>query len=172
MAGRKYYAYTTDKYSTNLVEYDLLEIETGQPEIDEPLICNETKYPLLHRCYQCTSRFLRDGDYCVYCGVPLTNAAVYGALIAFFARLQFPVLMPTEASNAGYTIDTAYLEVLFPLLKSLDVPALKTRLAELGLDDLLADITAVENDPAVLQLLATSNDLAAIEAAIKDLIEA
>lgn len=172
MADRIYYAHTTDKWSTNIVTYDLQPIEAGGPEIDEPKICNETCYPLLHRCYQCRTRFIHTGDHCVFCGAPLTKAAIYGALIVFFARLQFPVLLPAEAAAAGYTIDAAFLETLFPLLKSLDVPVLKTILEQLGLSDLLQDVQTVEGQPAVLELLATSSDISAIAEAIKDLIEA
>lgn len=171
MADRIYHAYTTDKWSMNTESYDLQTIEPGRPEIDEPKICGETRYPLLHRCYICTSRFLHTGDYCVYCGAQMTKAAIYGALMAFFARLQYPELMPTEASAAGYVRDDEYLASLFPLLSSLNVPVIKGTLAALELDDLLADIATVESNPATLELLATSNDTAAIGEAIKDLIE-
>lgn len=171
MADRIYYALTTDKWSTNMVTYDLQPIEAGSPEIDEPKICNDTRHPLLHRCYQCSTRFVHTGDYCVYCGAILTKAAIYGALIAFFARLQYPVLMPTEAAAANYTIDEPYLQALFPLLSSLDVAAIKDTLSAFGLNDLLSDVQVVENDPALLELLATSNDTTLISAAIKQLIE-
>lgn len=171
MADRIYYAHTTDKWSTNIITYDLQPIEAGSPEIDEPKICNETRYPLLHRCYQCATRFIHTGDHCVFCGAHLTKAAIYGALMVFFARLQFPLLMPTEATAAAYVIDEPFLQGLFPLLKSLDVPVIKTILEQLGLTDLLTDITQVENSPAVIQLLATSSDPEAIGEAIKDLIE-
>ena len=171
MADRTYYAHTTDKWSTNIVTYDLQPIEAGGPEIDEPKICNETRYPLLHRCYQCSTRFIHTGDHCVFCGASLSKAAIYGALIVFFARLQFPTLMPAEAAAAGYAIDQPFLSGLFPLLSSLDVPALKATLDALGLDDLLGDIAKIEADTAVLELLATSNDPALIGEAIKELIE-
>ena len=171
MADRIYHAYTTDKWSMNTVQYDLLPIESGRPETDEPKICNETRYPLMHRCYVCTSRFLRTGDHCTYCGAMMTKAAIYGALMVFFARLQFPVLMPAEASAAGYVRDDAYLSSLFPLLSSLNVPVIKATLAALGLEELLADVATVESDPAVLELLATSSDPALISDAIKDLLE-
>ncbi len=170
MADREYIAMCTNKWDRTYTVYDLQPIESGGTALDLPKVCHEDRYPLMHRCYNCVQPILRNGNYCAYCGASFLPEHKYAALMVFMARIQYPLLMPTEAAANSYVVDEDNLKAVFPGMDSLDPAVIKGTFQAHLLTDLLDDIAKLEADTSILEFCATATDYHQIADTLKDFL--